>query len=431
MFGRRRLLGTAAGAIAATTLLDNARAWAQQQPFQPEPGAQLRFLRWSRFLEAEDRATAENIRAFTEATGVPVRIESVWQDDVLPQLSVAANVGSGPDLAWTLHTTPHMFADKLLDLTDVADYIGGKYGGWYPLIEQYGKRNGRWIGISNLVIGVLPVYRVSAVREAGFETFPTDTDGLLRLCQGLRRINKPAGFPFSRAPSDGNSFCHWLLWSHGAKLVDENNRVALNTPETLRALDYARALGATLIPGSIGWNDASNNAAFLAGQVSLTNNSVSIYGKARADRMEMAEDINHAAWPIGPAGVPGELHLVYPFIAFRYSRYPNAARALLTFMLEQPQYSRVLENSAGYVSHTLRAYEDSPLWRGDPHIRVFRDVAARGRALSYAGPIGPQAATAFAENIVADMFAEVVGGQSSPRDAIAQAERRTQRIYRS
>jgi multiple sugar transport system substrate-binding protein len=431
MFGRRRLLGTAAGAIAATTLLDNARAWAQQQPFQPEPGAQLRFLRWSRFLEAEDRATAENIRAFTEATGVPVRIESVWQDDVLPQLSVAANVGSGPDLAWTLHTTPHMFADKLLDLTDVADYIGGKYGGWYPLIEQYGKRNGRWIGISNLVIGVLPVYRVSAVREAGFETFPTDTDGLLRLCQGLRRINKPAGFPFSRAPSDGNSFCHWLLWSHGAKLVDENNRVALNTPETLRALDYARALGATLIPGSIGWNDASNNAAFLAGQVSLTNNSVSIYGKARADRMEMAEDINHAAWPIGPAGVPGELHLVYPFIAFRYSRYPNAARALLTFMLEQPQYSRVLENSAGYVSHTLRAYEDSPLWRGDPHIRVFRDVAARGRALSYAGTIGPQAATAFAENIVADMFAEVVGGQSSPRDAIAQAERRTQRIYRS
>jgi multiple sugar transport system substrate-binding protein len=424
---RRHLLGAAA----AVPLLDWARAWAQDQPFRPEPGAQLRFLRWSRFLEAEDKATAENIRAFSEATGVPVRIDSVWQDDVQPQLGVAANVGSGPDLAWTLHTTPHLFADKLLDLTDVAEHIGGRYGGWYPLIEQYGKREGRWIGISNVVIGVLPVYRRSAVREAGFESFPTDTDGFLRLCEGLRRIGKPAGFPFGRAPSDGNSFCHWMLWSHGGKLVDENDRVALNSPETLRAVEYARALAATFIPGTIGWNDASNNSAFLAGQVSLTNNSVSIYGKARADRMEMAEDIDHANWPVGPAGQPTELHLVYPFIAFRYSRYPNAAKALLAFMLERAQYERVLENSMGYLSHALRAYDASPLWRSDPRIAAFRDVAARGRPLSHAGSIGTQSAAAFSESIVADMFAEAVGGTASPRDAVTRAERRAQRIYRS
>jgi multiple sugar transport system substrate-binding protein len=431
LIGRRCLLGGTAGAIAATSLLGGARAWAQQQPFRPEPGAQLRFLRWSRFLEAEDKATTENIRAFSEATGVPVRIDNVWQDDVLPQLSVAANVGNGPDLAWTLHTTPHLFADKLIDLTDVAEYVGGRYGGWYPLIEQYGKRDGRWIGISNVVIGVLPVYRISAIREAGFERFPTDTDGFLRLCEGLRRIGKPAGFAFSRAPSDGNSFCHWLLWSHGARLVDENNRVALNSPETVRAVEYARALGATFIPGCIGWNDASNNSAFLAGQVALTNNAVSIYGKARADRLEMADDIDHAPWPVGPVGEPTELHLVYPFIAFRYSRYPNATKALLTFLLEQPQYEKVLENSVGYLSHALRAYDASPLWQRDPRITVFRDVAARGRPLSYAGALGVNAATAFSESIVADMFAEAVGGQASPRDAVARAERRAQRIYRS
>ena len=33
-----------------------------------------------------------------ERTLVPVRIDSVWQDDVQPQLTVAANIGSGPDL---------------------------------------------------------------------------------------------------------------------------------------------------------------------------------------------------------------------------------------------------------------------------------------------------------------------------------------------
>lgn len=362
---------------------------------------------------------------------MPVRIDSVWQDDVLPQLSVAAGIGNGPDLAWTLHSTPHLFADKVLDLTDVADYIGGKYGGWYPLIEQYGKRDGRWIGISNLVIGVLPVYRVSAAKEAGFDSFPTDSDGFLRLCAGLKRIGKPAGFAFGRAPSDGNSFCHWLLWSQGGKLVDENNAVALNSPETLRAVEYARELASHFIPGTIAWNDASNNSAFLAGQVSLTNNAVSIYGKARADGMAMADDIAYANWPVGPVGVPTELHLVYPFIGFRYSRYPNATKALLTFMLEGPQYERVLQSSAGYVSQALHAYDDSPVWRSDPHITVFRDVAARGRPLSYAGALGTQAATAFSEGIIADMFAEAIGGQATPREAVARAERRAIRIYRS
>jgi multiple sugar transport system substrate-binding protein len=423
---RRHLLGAAGG----LSLLGWARAWAQTQPFRPEPGAQLRFLRWSRFLEAEDVATTANIRAFSEATGIPVRTESVWQDDVQPQLSVAANVGSGPDVAWTLHTTPHLFADKLLDLTDVADHVGGRYGGWYPLIEQYGKRDGRWIGISPFVIGVLPVYRRSAMQEAGFQQFPTDTDGFLRFCQGLQRIGKPAGFAFSRAPSDGNAFTHWLLWSHGGRLVDEGNRVALNSPETLRALEYARALAATFIPGTVGWNDANNNTAFLAGQVALTNNSVSVYGRARQDRMEIADDIDHANWPVGPVGQPTEQHLVYPFVAFRYSRFPNAAKALLTFMMEREQYERVLANSIGYLSHGLRGYESSPLWQSDPRITVFRDVAGRGRPLSFAGSLGANSAAAFAENIVSDMFAEVVGGQASARDALARAERRAQRIYR-
>jgi len=424
MIGRREALLAGAGLIAW------ARAWAQAQPFQPERGAELRLLRWSRFLEAEDRATAENIRAFTEATGVQVRIDSVWQDDVQPQLSVAANIGRGPDLAWTLHTTPHLFADKLLDLTEVADYIGGKYGGWHPLVEQYGKRDGRWIGVSPFVIGVLPVYRVSAMREAGFERFPADTDGFLRLCQGMQRIGKPAGFPFSRSTNDGNSFCHWMLWAHGGRLVDEQGRVAINSAETIRALDYARALAPTFLSGTIAWNDASNNSAFLSGQVFLTNNSVSIYGKARTDRMEMADDIDHALWPVGPAGQPAELHLVYPFLAFRYTAYPNAVKALLAFMLERPQYEKVLENSVGYLSQALRGYDDSPLWQRDPRVRVFRDVAARGRPIGYAGPLGQQAAAALAENIVADMFTEVVGGQAAPRDAAQRAERRAQRIYR-
>lgn len=431
---RRQVIkgGTAAlaGTLLAPTALNWAQAWAAEQPFKPEKGAKLRFLRWNKFLDAEDKATTENIEAFTKATGVEVKIDNVWQDDVQTKAAVAANVGKGPDIVWALHTTPHLFPEKLLDVSDVADYVGKKYGGWYPMIEQYGKSGRRWVGIPNVVIGVLPVYRVSWVKEAGFAAFPKDTDGFLKMAQELKKANHPAGFCFGKTPNDGNVFCHWLLWAHGGRVVDENNRPAISSPQTLQALEYARALHDAFIPGTVSWNDASNNKAFLAGEISATNNSVSIYGKALADKMEMASDINHALWPVGPAGVPAEMHLVYPLITFRYTKYPNAAKAFLAFMFEKEQYDRLLEGSIGYVSQVLKGYENNPVWGKDPKVTMFRDVAARGRPVSYAGTLGYASASVLSDYVVCDMFGEVVTGSSAPKDAMTTAEKRIERYYK-
>ena len=159
MLNKREIMKAAlSGGVASLTSW--ATAWAQEQPFKPEPGAKLQFLRWGKFLDAEDQATKANIAAFMQATGTEIVLTSESMDDIQAKVAVAANVGSGADVVWALHTTPHLFADKLLDISDVADYAGSKAGGWYPLIEKYGKSNGRWIGISPVVIGVFPVYRV-------------------------------------------------------------------------------------------------------------------------------------------------------------------------------------------------------------------------------------------------------------------------------
>jgi multiple sugar transport system substrate-binding protein len=432
-FARRALLKTglaAAASWASTALLEWTHAWAAEQPFKPEAGAKLRFLRWSKFLDAENKATADAIAAFTRVTGVEVRVENEWQDDIQTKAAVAVNVGSGPDIAWTLNATAHLFPDKLLDVSHVADYLGRKYGGWYPIVETYGRSGGRWIGIPSILVGVLPTYRVSWVKEAGFDRFPTDSDGFLKLCQRLHKSGHPAGFAFGHSTNDGTCWCHWLLWSHGGRIVDEGSRVAINSPETLRALDYARAIYATLIPGTLSWNDASNNKAFLAGEISLTDNSSSIYGKALADKMPLAADINHAVWPIGPVGVPTELHLVFPLIVFKYTPCPNAAKALIAFLLEKEQYQTLLRSSVGYVSQSLKAYEDDPSWFSDPKITPFREVSARARSGAYAGKLGHAAAASLADFVVVDMFSEVVTGQLSPKEAVQKADKRAQRMYR-
>ena len=115
-----------------------------------------------------------------------------------------------------------------------------------------------------------------------------------------------------------------------ATLVDKDDKVIINSPETAKALEYSKALSDTFIPGTASWNDRSNNKAFLAGELYCTANGISIYVAAKDDptKKELAEDINHALWPVGPIGKPTELQLCVPILAFNFTKYPQRLQGL-------------------------------------------------------------------------------------------------------
>ena len=425
-------VATAVGAtMGASSLLEWSKAWAQDMPFKPEEGAKLRMLRWNRFVESEDIQFDANMAAFTEATGIEVRLDKEFLDDIQPKAAVAANVGAGPDIIWGPMAIPHLIYDKLLDVSDVANYLGDKYDGWYDVPASYCQRDNRWMALPLCVGGNYLNYRVSQLKQAGFEQFPETTDGLLAASKALHENGHPGGMALGRATGDGNAWCHWLIWAHGGKLVDENNKVTINSPETQAALEYIHELYQYWIPGTASWNDSNNNKAFLSGEVSYTNNGISIYAAAvRQDMTEIADDMDHAYYPIGPVGVPTELQLPFVIEVFQYTKYPNAAKTLLAFLMEKAQYDAWLQASVGYFTQTLKAFEDHPVWTEDPKRRVFRDASTRTLSMAYAGQMGYAAAGALADFIVVDMVSQAATGQLSPQDAMKQADKRANRYYR-
>jgi multiple sugar transport system substrate-binding protein len=425
---RRVLQSTALGAPAF--LSGRARAWAADLPFTPEQGARLQLLRGSTFLPAEGETTAANIAAFTAATGVPVQVENINQDDLSSKTALSAQVGSGPDIIWTQNTTAHLVADKLVDVSDVAQHLGDKYGPWYQVCIDYGTQNGRWICIPIFAVGSLMNYRISWMHQAGFDAFPTTTDGLLKLCQGLKRIDHPAGFSFGHAVNDANNFNYWLLWAFGGKVTDEKGAPAIESPQTLAALEYAKELYPTLIGGVLSWMDINNNRAFLAGECSLTNNGISIYTQAKKTAPDLAADMDHAPMPIGPVGVPTAQNRVDPMVIFRYTKYPQAAKALISFLMEAPQYPKLITNSVGFTTQGLKGFDDNPIWNGDPKIAPFGSAAQDTRSVSWPQTPNPSAAAVFANFIVVDMFASTVTGTMDAKAAMHRAQQQVERIYR-
>ena len=70
-----------------------------------------------------------------------MKLEAESWEDIRPKAAVAANVGSGPDIIFGWYDDPHQYPDKLVPLTDLADYLGNKYGGWYDAPKKYGMRD--------------------------------------------------------------------------------------------------------------------------------------------------------------------------------------------------------------------------------------------------------------------------------------------------
>src|SRR5215468_4674262 len=179
----------AASALTGPALLEWAKAWAQTAPWKPEKNAQLGLLRWKYFVQAEDDAFVKLLDAFTNATDVKVIVTRESYEDVQPKASVAANTGSGPDLFWGLYSLPHLFPQKCLDVTDVAEYLGKKYGGWVPSAETYGKSGNKWICVPIVYGGNMINYRVEASKKAGFSQFPDKTDAFLEYAKAMKKNN--------------------------------------------------------------------------------------------------------------------------------------------------------------------------------------------------------------------------------------------------
>ena len=422
-FTRRTLVkgGTAAAAAGALTgpaLLDWAKAWAQSSQWKPEKGAQLSILRWKYFVQSEDDAFVALMDSFTKATGVKITIARESYEDVQPKASVAANTGAGPDLFWGLYSLPHLFPQKCLDVSDVADYLGKKYGGWVPTAVTYGKGTGnKWIAIPVCYAGNLLNYRLEASKKAGFSKFPTTTDEFLAYAKAMKAQGTPGGMALGHASGDGNAWVYWCLWAFGGNVVDKSDKVIISSPETEKALNYAKALYENYVPGTASWNDSFNNKAFLGGEIHWTNNGISIYVAAQNDasKKQIAEDMDHALYPVGPVGKPTEFHLLFPLMAMTYTKYPQACKALMAYMLEADQFNKWLTASRGYLTHCLNAYDSNPVWTADKKTTPFRDVAKRTLTAGGLGSVGEKAASAIADFVVLDMFAAVCTGRRSKR----------------
>jgi multiple sugar transport system substrate-binding protein len=418
---RRQVLGTAAAAGLAPALAKPAIA---QNSLK---GTKLSIFAGKSYVPDNDVQFDQLVVDLAKETGMEIRVERFAGDQLPPKIAAVVGSGRGADLAIGVEFDTYLYASKLNDVTDVAEEIGKNYGGWLESGKRACMIDGRW---KSLCIGQAPAawnYRVDMFEAVGLQQFPDTFADLLAAAKTLHAKGTPIGMSLGHAPGDGRSTNYPVLWAFGGKEFEEDGKtVALNSPETVAAVEWYAEAYKYMIPGTTAWLDPDNNQAFLASKVSATVNVNTIYlaaRKAGADNPNLqaiAKNMNHGLWPKGPAGRYANYN-INVWLPFASSQNPEGQKAFLRAWFDKSYLVPWTKTGQSYFIPTLAGMDDLDVWPDDPKLKIFRELNKLNRLAGYAGPPSPAAAEAVSKYILVDMFAKACTGAMSPADSVKWA----------
>ena len=279
-------------------------------------GTKLTIIAGDWYVPETNKMLDELVASLAKDTGMDVRVERFAGEQQVAKVAAIVGSGQGGDIAVVRDFDAYLYADKLIDVTDLAGEIGKTYGGWFDVAQQACVVKGRW---KALMIGQAPAawnYRTDMFRAAGVEKFPDTFDELLVAARKLHAKGTPIGMTLGHASGDGRSTNYPVLWAFGGKEFEADGKtVALNSPQTLKAVEWYTEIYKVMDPGVTAWLDPDNNQAFLAGKVSATVNVNTVYLAARAAaptdpaKKTLIDNMDHANWPAGPAGRFGHYNI--------------------------------------------------------------------------------------------------------------------------
>jgi multiple sugar transport system substrate-binding protein len=436
--GRRKLLQlSGAGALAARTggiaaILAAGRAPAYAQ------GASLHWLRWNDFVPASDQVLREQIiPECAKALGVKLTIEMINGNDIQARTTSAIQSGSGPDVICGLNNWPQLYAESVVDVSDLVEKIGKEQGGFYDESKVVANDGKKWIAAPWCVLGAQISYRKSWFEEIGLKSFPATWDEYEAAGKKLKANGHPIGQTLGHSFGDPPTFAYPLMWSFGGKEVEKDGKtVVLDSKETIESVKFmTRFWKDAHDEGGLAWDDTSNNRAFLSGTISATLNGASIYllAKLKPDTyldekgQPLYKDILHAPLPKGAAGQYG-YHLPMSNMLMGYSKNQKAGKEFLSWIVSKPVYQKWFDSQQGYSVGATTIWEEDPLWQKDPVMLPFRSAARAGRFPGYAGPADRKAAEVLSKYIIIDMYAKAVQGMSA-EDAVKGAAEEIKKIH--
>ena len=393
--------------------------------------AEVTVLIQSHFVPAYEQELKKQVEAWGKQKGGATRVDFVSTAEFNAKLVAEAETKAGHDVVVFRNYDAALYKESLTDLDAVATDLGNQYGGWLPLARDTSVFDNHWKVVPYYHQSFPAVYRMDLFKEVGVtreQVHNFTWEQFLEAAKKLHAKGKPVGFAISQT-NDSDLILYPLLWSFGGSTVDKSGRVAINSPQTAKAIEYVKELAKYMPRDVLGWDDASNNRFIISGQGALTFNPPSIWVVAQKEVPDIAKLLDHAPVPAGPAGrfrSTGSYYLgIWKF------KPAQPAADLIKFLMARDNYKAQIDASGGFNQPFLKAFQGFPVWKDNVPLNAYEPATENLQLQGWPGPPEKAAAAqkAWVMHIVPVMFGKAVSG-ASPQEAMRWAEEELKQLYR-
>jgi multiple sugar transport system substrate-binding protein len=445
--GFLRTAGIGLGAMAAGSLIacgddDKPAATTGQQAGTQAAGQQapaklsgnMTILVWSHFVPAFDKWFDEFAAKWGEANDVKVRVDHIPHLELPARHAAEIAAQGGHDIMEFTGSGggAHIYAKHLEDLDDICGRLDKEKGGWTDMAKTLSYNGGHWKTLPNYFIRFPGLYREDLWAEIGMPKGPDSWDDLRTGGGKLKAKGNPVGIGMANHV-DSNVSLLSILWSHGAKIVQEDGKtLAIDSKETREALRFGKALyDEAMTPEVLAWDDASNNQLLASKKGSWIHNPISatlsIYNAGDKD---LYSKIGIANTPAGPAMRRTPV-ATNAFGIWKFARNKDAARAFLNHYVDN--WMEGYKVSLSYDEPMLKGWVDEgfkfvPTIKEPTKINELKEFTQYGALYGWPGPLTAAAEEWWQTFIIPQMFAKVARGTSAD-DAIKEATAALKKIY--
>jgi multiple sugar transport system substrate-binding protein len=366
--------------------------------------------------------------------------------DLNQKLVAMVQSGTPPDiLDGSTDTRPMQFLGVLEPVTDIVAEMGKAFGKPNGSMAQAYNHDGQWWAIPYYERAGGWYVRNDWFKEAGLDPVKTLNADMNTARDAAMKISDPDkkrwgwGMTVNRS-GDGDSMVSNILFWHGARWQDkEGQKITLNTPEAVAAMEWLKETysdpkwARMLPPGINAWNDISNNEAFLAGTLGVTDNAGTMLAKAYFDKVPHAETIGFVTRPKadlgkGPSPSSGGgagLKII------KGSKNKDGNLDTIKFWLSKEVQQTIWKISTGYALSAYSNGWEDPIIKGNAISTAFKAVSDNTEWNGFATP-GPRSAAiaaVAAGNLGTDMAGEVLSGKPV-KTAVENAHKRAVKIFK-
>ncbi|GAB4567509.1 MAG: extracellular solute-binding protein [Anaerolineae bacterium] len=423
---------------------------AAEAPAAPAPAEERRkmtVLHRREYFKEMETLFEEAVLKWGQENNVDIEVSAVGAEafeDFVAKMVAAVEAGNPPDLVYHIRLVQQLyFLDALEPVSDAVAKAQELYGDVPYLQKLLNFIDGEWWGIPYMVHGGGQFARKDVFEANGIDPDTLETYDQRR--EACLAVSKPEeemygwGLTVNRS-GDGNGLIVNVIHNWGGHITDkEMTQLTFNSPETVAAVEWLTEIytadkwAPMLPPGVMSWTDASNNEAYLAGNIAYTHNAASVYAKAKADGNPVFEKTVVLKEAIGPMGQRLSGSSGGQFNILKGAKNIDLAKELALHMLKPEVFLPISTISAGLFLPSYKGYyqmeEVKKGFEADPNLARMGESALG----DYPGTSWPADPNPFfdaieAQTILTDMMAQTITQGVSPADAVKQAADRMMQI---